>query len=250
MVRALGAPGPPVERFVGRRCRTSELLLVPPRTFGRKAILVPGPVAADCDLVGNVFRATDSKGAAGEILVTRDPGGEYVWVENVEPPHTQRRILRARLLTYRYEHRGRADAPMIDGRRWSAPPAFDGPGFAKWLRRYMESEGLGVAEVARRAGLHPGMLHLLRRGTPSSTAAAKGQKALHPAIETIAAVAHALELQFSYVASKAGFDSEGDRMANFSFGELSALAELLDCEVSEIDELITELAIPRRKESV
>lgn len=202
------------------------------------------------DLVGRIYQGTDTKAAKSPLVVTRDPGGEYVWAENQIPPHVPRRILRRRLLGRAYRFVGRVDAPIIDGQRWAPAPKFDGPGFARWLRRYMEAEGLSVAALSSRAGIHPSLITTLRRGTPNRHVAGKGQKALHPSIESIAGIAHGLNLEFAYVAGKAGFGDDGDRWRNFTSGELNVLSELLDCEIDEIDELLAELAIPRTKETV
>lgn len=199
------------------------------------------------ELVGQLFRGTDSKSGVGVLVVTRDPGGEHVWVENVDPPHAPRRILRRRLLSYAYERRGRLDVPIIDGQRRPDPPRYDGPAFASWLRRAMEMEGLTVADLAARSGIHPTMLNTLRRGIPTQQALDKGQTALHPSIESIAAVAHGMDLEFAYVASKAGFGGAGER---FTASEARGLAELLGVEASDLEDVLREFAQPPRKEKV
>lgn len=204
---------------------------------------------ADGSLVGNIYIGMESakSKAAGELVVTRDPGGEYVWVDGVQPPHRPRRIRRDRLLTPRkYRFLGRVEAPIVEGRRVTPPPVFDGPGFAVWLRRIMDAEGMAVSDLSERSGLHASMLATLRRGIPSSTQQAQGQRAINPSINTIAAVAHGLGLELSYVMSKAGLDNAGDRWANFSDREAEALAVLLDCEIDELDASLRELVTPTR----
>lgn len=210
-----------------------------------------GSVAAS-RLTGNVYRGTDDKRPVRPFVVIQDSGEESVLVENVDAPHVTRSIKRRRLGTYHYELIGRRADNGQAIERWAPPPVFDGPGFARWLRKWMEAEGIQNTDLAERAGISVGVVQVLRRGTPQSYVSRKGQSALHPGIETIAAVAHGLGLQFSYVASKAGFGDEGDRWVNFSEAERTALFIALDGETDgdDLDLLLDRAIAPTSKEAV
>jgi transcriptional regulator with XRE-family HTH domain len=105
----------------------------------------------------------------------------------------------------------------------NAPPRFDGPRFAAWLRKVMRHERLTARELGQRAGVHATTIDALLRGIPPRASMERGQKALSPAINTIYAIAHGLGLQFSYVASRAGLGDDADRWSNFSAAERLAV---------------------------
>lgn len=110
----------------------------------------------------------------------------------------------------------------------TAFPTFDGPAFARWLKRWKEAEGLSWSDVAERSGIAIGTIQLLARGTPSKQARDRGQTGLNPGIATIARLAHGLGLDFGFVASKAGLLGGGaDRWENFNRAERALLARLL-----------------------
>lgn len=204
-------------------------------------------------LTGNVYRGTDAQRPVRPFVVIKDTGGESVTVENADPPHATRRILRRRLLSYKYELIGRRADNGRPVEHWAPPPTFNGPGFASWLRRWMAAEGIAVVELAKRAGVSVGAIHVLRRGVPADNVRVrKGQDALHPAIESIAAVAHGLGLQFSYVASKAGFGDTAGRWANFTETERIALAIALggESDDDDLEALLEEAVQPIQKEPV
>lgn len=108
------------------------------------------------------------------------------------------------------------------------PPTFNGPAFAKWLRRWKESENLGWNDIAQRSGLHESTLNLLARGVPQKSAQSRGQTEINPGITTIARLAHGLGLEFGYVASKAGIQGGGaDRWEHFGSAERALLTKAL-----------------------
>lgn len=187
-------------------------------------------------LVGRVYRTTDrTKGAAGQIKVITDNGGERVWIENLHSPHNGRQVLRRRLLSRDYE---RVAVPSTNGASadegvWVQPPTFDGPEFAERLKRWMRSEGVSVDQLVQRSGLAHGTIALMRRGTPSSHAAGKGQKVYVPSVNTLAQIAHGLGLQVGYVASWGGLASGGDRWENFSDSERLAIALAIGAETDD-----------------
>lgn len=195
----------------------------------------PDPVASR--LSGNVYRGADASRPVRPFVVIQDAGGERVVVETLDPPYSTRHIQRRRLSTYHYELIGRVDRNGSQVQRvLTPPPKFDGPGFAKWLRKWMDAEGIAVDELAERAGLSSSMIHMLRRGMPSNNVRRKsGQDALHPAIESIAAIAHGLGLEFAYVASRAGIGDHAGRWANFTKAERIALSIALGGKTDEDD---------------
>lgn len=208
------------------------------------------PDPSTARLTGNVYRGAD---AQRPFVVIKDTGGESVTVDSVDPPHAARRILRRRLLSHKYEFIGRRADNGRPVEHWAPPPTYDGLGFASWLRRWMAAEGVRVVDLAERAGLSVGMIHVLRRGVPADYVRRhRGQQVLHPAIESIAAIAHGLGLQFSYVASKAGFGDEGGRWANFTEAERIALTIALggESDDDDLDALLEEAVQPIQKEPV
>lgn len=201
-------------------------------------------------LVGQHYRSTDRvKGTVVEIKVTTDSGGERVWVENLHPPHNGRQVLRRRLLSYHYE---RINAPSMNGAMgeeitWTTPPEFDGVKFAERLRRWQQSEGVSVAQLAERSGLANGTIALMRRGVPVADAAAKGQTAIAPSVNTIAKIAHGLRLQLGYVASWAGLDSSSDRWSNFSESERLAIALAIEADTDDSAAMDQAVALLKRQ---
>jgi transcriptional regulator with XRE-family HTH domain len=110
----------------------------------------------------------------------------------------------------------------------ATPPTFNGPAFAKWLRRWKESENLGWGDIAERSGLHESTLNLLARGKPQKAAQNRGQTEINPGITTIARLAYGLGLEFGYVASKAGIQGGGgDRWEHFGTAERDLLTKAL-----------------------
>lgn len=210
---------------------------------------MPDQVPAGSSLLGNVYEGTEVK---VPFVVIVDNGGERVMVENVDPPHTTRKILRRRLLSYRYRLVGRRAPDETVVHAVTPAPVFDGPRFARWLRAWMSAEGMMVADLVRSSGLSFGVIHALRRGTPTNSTARSGQKALQPSINTIAAVAHGLGLEFSYVAAKCGVGDAGDRWRNFTDAERLALFIALDGETDadDLDSLLRRAIAPPIKEAV
>lgn len=136
-------------------------------------------------------------------------------------------------------------APTLSQSQSEGPPRFDGPRFAAWLGRRMESERLSVEDVFTRSHLPRGTVDNLRRGEPAPYIVAKrGQRALVPPINTIAALAFGLDLRFSYLASKAGLDDEGDRWRNFTPAELGVIALALSCDPNTLDDRLREITHP------
>lgn len=209
------------------------------------------------NLKGFIYIATEEGLNNREFIVLKDDGADTVWVDNVEPPHRGRWVLRRRLFTYRYKLVGREDP---NGRRLEGPaepaPTFNGAQFARWLRGWMESEGIAVTELARASDIGEGTIHQLRRGQPNKAMRDRGQTSWTPALQIIVNLAHGLGLQLSYVLSKAGLTDDGDRWANFSESERLALAIVLDADdaedAQELDSRLRELVNPptRMKEKV
>lgn len=116
---------------------------------------------------------------------------------------------------------------------------FDGPKFAKWLRRWMSAEDLQSPDLAQRSGLSVGMIHDLRRGAPAPwqvrNAGRTSPKTFD--INSIAKVAHGLGLEFSYVAAKGGLGGESSRWAMFTALERDAIASRLGVDDADADAL-------------
>lgn len=207
-----------------------------------------GPDQAD-SLVGSVYEGTEVLRPVRPFVVLKDPPGGHVWVENLDPPHNQRRMLRRRLFTYHYRFLGKRSPDDGEVRALLPPPMFDGPRFAAWLRRWMEAENIGVKELAARAQISASMVNGLRRGIPARLLSgyANAPQRMTPGINVIAAVAHALDLEFAYVAAKAGLSSHGDRWQNFTAAERTALALALDTDVAHLDEALDAIADTHHK---
>lgn len=126
-------------------------------------------------------------------------------------------------------------------------PVFDGPRFARILRNHMDSRDQGVAEIAARAGMSRGMIQTLRRGTPGAKDRRRGQATINPQINTLAAVARAIDQRLSFVLTWGGIEDEGDR---FTTGERRLLAELLDCEPEAVDRVLRARVKSNTKETV
>lgn len=105
---------------------------------------------------------------------------------------------------------------------------FDAPRFAKWLRKWKDAERLEWKEIAERSGLHLSTVLQLARGHPQRYRAVKGQREVNPGIVTIARLAHGLDLEFGYVASKGGiFGGGADRWEHFSEAERTLIEHAL-----------------------
>lgn len=113
----------------------------------------------------------------------------------------------------------------------AGPPMFDGPRFAQALRNHMASKNIQVKDVVRRTGMSRGVVQALRRGVPGVVDMRRGQKIINPRINTLAAIADAMDQRFSFVMSWAGLEDEGER---FTAAETRLLAELLDCEPANV----------------
>jgi transcriptional regulator with XRE-family HTH domain len=198
-------------------------------------------------LVGNVYEGVIAGRGVDPFVVVKDPPGEHVWIENVEGAPRLRRVQRKRLLSYRYRFVGRREpqdraAPVI-----TPPPVFDGPGFAGWLERWLATEGLTAKELAERAGVSASMIHDLLHGHPRRYGTKGAPKRMTPGINMIAAIAHGLDYEFSYVAARAGFPGGGDRWRNFSLAERIALAILLGAEDEDhLDQALDALVEPQK----
>jgi len=116
--------------------------------------------------------------------------------------------------------------PPVEPESPVTAPNFDAESFARWLTAWRASEGLTWGAIAERSELHKGTLQQLVAG-PSATRTAQGQKKISPAAETIARLAYGLDLELSYVASKAGLTNTGSRWRNFNREERAALSEAL-----------------------
>jgi transcriptional regulator with XRE-family HTH domain len=111
-------------------------------------------------------------------------------------------------------------------------PTFDGPAFASWLRRWRDAERLDWATIAERSGLSTSIIQQLARGIPQKNARERGQVDIDPRITTIARLAHGLDLEFGYVASKAGLaPHDGGRWSAFTADERLELARVLRDEL-------------------
>lgn len=199
------------------------------------------------NLTGSVFEGTEAKRPVRPFVVTRDTGGEKVWIENVEAPHVTRQILRRRLLSYHYRLIGVQRSSNGKVHTSLPPPVFDGPRFAKWLRKWMAAEGMQVRELAERSGVSASMIADLRRGTPARSSKGPTPVRMTPGVNVIAAIAHGLGLELGYVASKAGLQSDGDRWHNFTDAERVALAVALDAGSdvpADLDAALQDLAEP------
>lgn len=107
-------------------------------------------------------------------------------------------------------------------------PSFDAPRFAMWLRKWKAAERLEWGTISKRSGLHSGTLQQLARGIPQKGARERGQTTMDPRITTIARLAHGLDLDFAYVASKGGLHAgAGDRWESFSNAERTLLQHVL-----------------------
>lgn len=109
-----------------------------------------------------------------------------------------------------------------------ALPTFDGPAFAKWLRRWRDHEKLAWGEIASRSGIHTSTLNGLARGIPQKSARERGQTEMNPGITTLARLAHGLDLDLAYVIGKGGLAAgASDRWDAFSDIERTLLATAL-----------------------
>jgi hypothetical protein len=107
------------------------------------------------------------------------------------------------------------------------PPKFDAPAFAKWLTRHMAIRGIGTNELAARTGLSKDMIARLRRGGDVGRRTTR-KSPMQVNINSLAAVAWALEMDFGHVAAKAGLQTGGDRwLPLFSLEERTKMATLL-----------------------
>jgi transcriptional regulator with XRE-family HTH domain len=106
-------------------------------------------------------------------------------------------------------------------------PTYDAERFGSWLKRWRASEGLDWGDISERSGLHTSTLHQLARGTVQAKRGSTGGNAIDPKITTLARLAHGLGLDFSYVVSKSGLISDGDRWGNFSAKERRELYRAL-----------------------
>lgn len=113
----------------------------------------------------------------------------------------------------------------------SEVPKFNGTAFARWLRRYQESEGFMWKDVAHRGGLG--------RGTMTSLVNNSSGSDYDPAIGIIARVAHGLQLDFGYVLSKAGLPVGKARMDTFSPREREVMVEALGLALKEYHGIFT-----------
>lgn len=129
-------------------------------------------------------------------------------------------------------------------------PAFDGPKFAKWLRRWMSAEDLQSPDLAQRSGLSVGMIHDLRRGAPAPWQVRNAGRTSPKTydINSIAKVAHGLGLEFSYVAAKGGLGGESDRWAMFTALERDAIASRLgvDADPDDLDAAVRAITYPTK----
>lgn len=116
---------------------------------------------------------------------------------------------------------------------------FDGPSFARLFRNHMDTIGLGVQDVADRAGLSRGMIQTLRRGTPASPDRRRGQTTINPQVNTLASIADAVDLRLSFMLSWGGITDSGDR---FTAAELRVLADVFDCDPASADSVLRERA--------
>lgn len=119
-------------------------------------------------------------------------------------------------------------------------PTFDGPEFAKWLRRWMEAHDLSVPGLAAASGLHKDTISILRRGEPHSSAR-KSQRTHQINVNTLAQVAHGLGLPLGYVAARAGLGDEGGRWDEFSLRERQAIAKRLGGDPDDLDRTLREI---------
>jgi hypothetical protein len=138
------------------------------------------------------------------------------------------------------------------------PPKFDGQRFSVWLPKGLRSQDMTIRNLADRSGLDRTTIDLLLargRSGPDGVGRFAGRhrpRAPSPAFNTIAAIAHGMELEFGYVASKAGVDPGGDRWMNFSAAERRVLRICLGAVVETgeaLDARLEELVFhPERRE--
>lgn len=199
-------------------------------------------------LTGRLYRSNDkAKGARGALKVVGDDGGDRVWVENEYPPHSRRQILRRRLLSKQaYALVGSSNGASPEAPLVGPPPEFDGQRFAAKLRNWMQSEGLTVDETAERCGVHPSTIHNLRRGVPQSTTRRQTQEKIQPSINSLAAIAHGLNLEVSYVMAWAGL-GDTDRWKNFSASERLGIALAIGADTDDASALDAALADLKRE---
>jgi transcriptional regulator with XRE-family HTH domain len=108
------------------------------------------------------------------------------------------------------------------------PPTFDGPRFARWLRRWKEAESLEWGQIAERSGLNASTVLNLANGAPQAGARRRGQTVIDPRVSTLARLAQGLGLELAYVLERAGLDPEhGGRWSNFTAEERFALARAI-----------------------
>lgn len=125
-------------------------------------------------------------------------------------------------------------------------PVFDGPRFARTLRNHMDSKSLAVQDVAELSGMSRGMIQTLRRGAPAKKDLDRGQTTINPQINSLVAVSRAIDLRLSFMLSWAGIEDVGDR---FTPGERRVLAELLGCELMNVDHALRSRVKSNSKES-
>lgn len=111
---------------------------------------------------------------------------------------------------------------------------FDGPRFARWLRRWREAEGLEIKDIAARGDLSASTVQLFASGEPPSAGRKRGQTAIDPRVNSLSRLAKGLDLELSYVLTKAGLlDDHQGRWRNFTGEERAAIARALNLAMSQ-----------------
>lgn len=132
------------------------------------------------------------------------------------------------------------------------PPKFDPKAFGEWLTRHQAIEGIRNDELADRARISRDLVDRLRHGRLRPAAIARGQKTHQVNINSLAALAWALGMDFSHVASKAGLQWDGDRWSNFGNVDRRKLAALLGAsnpnDTNELDERLDAIPLPNESE--
>lgn len=116
------------------------------------------------------------------------------------------------------------------------------------LRRHQRVQHIRNDALAQASGMSISGLAELRRGVPADNVMAKnGQKTITPGVNQLIKLAHGLDLKLSILLQWAEVTDKGDR---FTDAERRALAEKFDCDPSDVEDVLRDLAYPNRRKEV
>lgn len=118
----------------------------------------------------------------------------------------------------------------------TTPPTWDGPRFARWLRRWKDAEELEWEELAAKSGLSTSSWQQAARGTVLGRGSDTSPRSTDPSINTVVRMAHGLGLELTYVVRQAGVDVHHDRWSPFNRIEREQLHQMLvaQCKLEHV----------------